>query len=130
MSGIFSKSVRELGSQVPDFLHVCWYVDYTNIRTAKGVGRLPSLGWSPSNYNPFYLKNSYWTGIWLSKLNLAIKNSYRKGIRLSNIFTGHLNQAEHFRYIYFVQVLYKQVFPNSGPPSPLKCLNGDLFKYA
>ena len=23
MSGFFSKNVRELGSQVPDFLHVC-----------------------------------------------------------------------------------------------------------
>ena len=23
MSGFFSKNIRELGSQVPDFLHVC-----------------------------------------------------------------------------------------------------------
>ena len=30
-------------------------------------------------------------------MNLALKNSYGTGIRLSNIITGHIIQDEHFR---------------------------------
>ena len=33
----------------------------------------------------------------LSGINLALINSYRKGILLSNIISGHLPKAEHFQ---------------------------------
>ena len=37
-------------------------------------------------------------------MNLALKNSYQKGIWLSNIITGHLFQAEKIIPLYFLLV--------------------------
>ena len=70
----------------------------TNVRSTKVFLKDSHHPWDGhhqittfSNMRKFGSQNS------LLDLNLAIINSYWKGILLSNIIIGHLTQAEHFR---------------------------------
>ena len=65
----------------------------TNIRSTKVL--LVTFPWMVATklqpFQTFGFQNS------LSDMNLALINSYRKGIWLSSINTGHTTQAEHFQ---------------------------------
>ena len=55
MSGFYSKNVRELGSQVPDFLHVC--MDFVPL--IKGTEDLEILAVISLTWNQFHIQGAH-----------------------------------------------------------------------